>query len=78
MNGCERMRKGPLIAAGVQFIIGIVMVIVGSIFYNPILTDWNDWVLWFGIIIFGIGLIVMVVAFIKKPSADDAPAKESQ
>ena len=72
------MRKGPLIAAGVQYAIGIVMVIVGSIFYNPILTDWNDWVLWFGIIIFGIGLIVMVVAFIKKPSAEDEPAKKSE
>ncbi len=71
------MRKGPLIAAGVQFIIGIVMVIVGSVFYNPVLTDWNDWVLWFGIIIFGIGLIVMVVAFIKKPGADEESAKES-
>jgi len=70
------MRKGPLIAAGVQFVIGIVMVIVGSIFYDSDLTTWNDWVLWFGIIIFGIGLIVMVVAFIKKPSADDEPAKK--
>jgi protein-S-isoprenylcysteine O-methyltransferase Ste14 len=72
------MRKGPLIAAGVQFVIGIVMVIVGSIFYDSDLTTWNDWVLWFGIIIFGIGLIVMVVAFIKKPSADDEPAKKSE
>lgn len=72
------MRKGPLIVAGVQYAIGIAMVIVGSIFYNPILTDWNDWVLWFGIIIFGIGLIVMVVAFIKKPSAEDEPAKKSE
>ena len=72
------MRKGPLIAAGVQYAIGIVMVIVGSIFYDSDLTTWNDWVLWFGIIIFGIGLIVMVVAFIKKPSADDEPAKKSE
>jgi len=72
------MRKGPLIAAGVQFVIGIVMVIVGSIFYDSDLTNWNDWILWFGIIIFGIGLIVMVVAFIKKPSADDEPAKKSE
>ncbi|MCE7744726.1 MAG: hypothetical protein ACTSUW_00895 [Candidatus Heimdallarchaeota archaeon] len=72
------MRKGPLIAAGVQYAIGIAMVIVGSIFYDSNLTTWNDWVLWFGIIIFGIGLIVMVVAFIKKPSADDEPAKKSE
>ncbi len=72
------MRKGPLIAAGVQYAIGIIMVIVGSIFYDSDLTTWNDWVLWFGIIIFGIGLIVMVVAFIKKPSADDEPAKKSE
>ncbi len=72
------MRKGPLIAAGVQYVIGIAMVIVGSIFYDSDLTTWNDWVLWFGIIIFGIGLIVMVVAFIKKPSADDEPAKKSE
>lgn len=72
------MRKGPLIAAGVQYVIGIAMVIVGSIFYDSNLNTWNDWVLWFGIIIFGIGLIVMVVAFIKKPSADDEPAKKSE
>ena len=72
------MRKGPLIAAGVQYAIGIVMVIVGSIFYDSNLNTWNDWVLWFGIIIFGIGLIVMVVAFIKKPSAEDEPAKKSE
>ncbi len=72
------MRKGPLIAAGVQYAIGIAMVIVGSIFYDSNLTTWNDWVLWFGIIIFGIGLIVMVVAFIKKPSADDEPTKKSE
>lgn len=72
------MRKGPLIAAGVQYAIGIAMVIVGSIFYDSNLTNWNDWVLWFGIIIFGIGLIVMVVAFIKKPSADDEPTKKSE
>ena len=50
------MRKGPLIAAGVQYAIGIVMVIVGSIFYDANLNTWNDWVLWFGIIIFGIRL----------------------
>ena len=72
------MRKGPLIAAGVQYAIGIAMVIVGSIFYDANLNTWNDWVLWFGIIIFGIGLIVMVVAFIKKPIADDEPAKKSE
>ena len=72
------MRKGPLIAAGVQYAIGIVMIIVGSIFYDANLNTWNDWVLWFGIIIFGIGLIVMVVAFIKKPSAEDEPAKKSE
>ena len=72
------MRKGPLIAAGVQYAIGIAMVIVGSIFYDSNLNTWNDWVLWFGIIIFGIGLIVMVVAFIKKPSAEDEPAKKSE
>ncbi|MBK5112491.1 MAG: hypothetical protein KGD59_12905 [Candidatus Heimdallarchaeota archaeon] len=72
------MRKGPLIAAGVQYIIGIALVIVGSVKYDSILTNWNDWVLWFGIIIFGIGLIVMVVAFIKKPSSEDEPAKESE
>jgi len=72
------MRKGPLIAAGAQYAIGIAMVIVGSIFYDSNLNTWNDWILWFGIIIFGIGLIVMVVAFIKKPSADDEPAKKSE
>ena len=46
------MRKGPLIAAGIMFVIGIVMIVVGSIFYDPGL--WADWLLWFGITIFGI------------------------
>ncbi|MCF2142267.1 MAG: hypothetical protein K9W42_01015 [Candidatus Heimdallarchaeota archaeon] len=68
------MRKGPLIAAGIMFVIGITMVIVGSIFYVPL--AWSDWLLWFGIIIFGIGLIVMVVAFIKKPGAKEEATSE--
>ena len=67
------MRKGPFIAAIVQFVIGIIMIIVGAIMYDPL--TWSDWLLWFGIIIFGIGLIVLVVAFIKKPGADEEPAK---
>jgi len=71
------MRKGPLIAAGIMFLIGIAMVIVGSVFYVPL--AWSDWLLWFGIIIFGIGLIVMVVAFIKKPGAEEKTAgKEAE
>ena len=68
------MRKGPLIAAGIMFVIGIAMIVVGSIFYAPL--AWSDWLLWFGIIIFGIGLIVMVVAFIKKPGAKEQTPPE--
>ncbi|MHA1242945.1 MAG: hypothetical protein ACTSP7_00090 [Candidatus Heimdallarchaeota archaeon] len=62
------MRKGPLIAAGILSLIGLIMITVGGIFYgqDPIIT-WGNWVLWFGLIFINIGLIVLVIAFIKKP-----------
>ena len=72
------MRKGPLIAAGIHGIIGLAMIIVGAVFYNPILTDWNDWVLWFGIVIIGLGLIVLVVAFIRKPGETEESKEETE
>lgn len=77
----KKLRKGPLIAAGIHGIIGLAMIIVGAVFYNSILTDWNDWVLWFGIILIGLGLIVLVVAFIRKPGAGEdkkVPEKENE
>lgn len=70
------MRKGPLIAAGIQGLIGVVMIIIGAVFYDGAdLTAWPHWVLWFGLVLIGIGLIVMVVAFIKKPSEETEPKK---
>lgn len=75
---CKTMRKGPLIAAGIEGIIGLAMVIVGSIFYdinNP--TTWAAWVLWLGIVVFGIALIILVIAFIKKPGETEE-AEETQ
>ncbi len=63
------MRKGPLIAAGVEGITGLIMIIVGAIFYNEIdLLLWPEWIMWIGIVILGFGMIILVVAFIKKPS----------
>ncbi|MHA1306588.1 MAG: hypothetical protein ACTSO7_04820 [Candidatus Heimdallarchaeota archaeon] len=59
------MRKGPLIAAGVLFAIGLILIIIGGIFYTPL--EWGGWLLWFGIIFVNISLIVLVIAFIKKP-----------
>ena len=72
------MRKGPLIAAGVEGIIGLVMIIVGAIFYDisdP--TTWAAWVMWFGIVFIGLGLIVLVVAFIKKPGEESKEVAET-
>jgi protein-S-isoprenylcysteine O-methyltransferase Ste14 len=62
------LKKGPLIAAGAHWLIGILMIIFGSIYY--IQGTWSDWLLWFGLIIFGLGLIVLVTGFVKKPSAE--------
>ncbi|MEA2071353.1 MAG: hypothetical protein U9O98_08690 [Asgard group archaeon] len=61
------MNKGPLIAVAIHGVIGTIMLVVGAIYYEPLY--WSDWLMWFGIIIIGIGLIVLVVAFIKKPGA---------
>ena len=71
------MRKSPLIAAGVEGIIGLVMIIVGAIFYNEAdLIVWPEWVMWIGIVFFGLALIILVVAFIKKPSeGEEKPQK---
>jgi hypothetical protein len=60
------MRKSPLIAAITLVVIGIGFVITGAIAYNQ--GDWADWILWSGLVVFNIGLIVLVTAFIKKPS----------
>jgi len=66
------VRKGPLIAAIVNIVIGIAMTILGAVMYNDgNLYNWPDWVMWFGIIIVGIGLIVLIVTFIKKPGAEE-------
>jgi len=67
------LRKGPLIAAGILALIGLIMITVGGIFYgqDPIIT-WGNWVLWFGLIFVNIGLIVLVIAFIKKPEEKEA------
>ncbi|HUT81770.1 MAG TPA: hypothetical protein VMZ29_11260 [Candidatus Bathyarchaeia archaeon] len=70
------MRKGPLIAAGILSGISIIMVIIGGVMFIPGL--WSDWLLWFGIVVFNIGLIILVIAFIKKPGADEEePAKKA-
>ena len=62
------MRKGPLIAAGILGVIGLIMITVGGIFYGSAeIITWGNWVLWFGLIFINIGLIVLVIAFIKKP-----------
>jgi len=69
------LRKGPLIAAGVLFVIGLIMITIGGIFYGPI--TWGGWILWFGVVFVNISLIVLVIAFIKKPeekeSTEQAP-----
>ena len=70
------MRKGPLIAAIILFVISITMTIIGGVMFSTGL--WSDWLLWFGIVIFNIGLIILVVSFIKKPGADEEnSAKEN-
>ncbi|MBN1330740.1 MAG: hypothetical protein JXA54_14810 [Candidatus Heimdallarchaeota archaeon] len=68
------MRKGPLIAAGILFGVSIIMIIIGGVMFTPGL--WPDWLLWFGIVIFNIGLIILVISFIKKPGAEEEPAKK--
>ncbi|NHJ47872.1 MAG: hypothetical protein FK733_08800 [Asgard group archaeon] len=60
------MKKGPFIASIILVVIGIIFVIVGAILYVP--TEWSDYILWSGLIVFNIGLIVLVTSFIKKPS----------
>ena len=69
------MRKGPLIAAGIIFALGLVQVIVGAIYYA---IPWGEWLLWIGLIFVNISLIVMVIAFIKKPEAKETPEEEAQ
>lgn len=72
------MRKSPLIAAGVEGIIGLVMIIVGAIFYNEAVIDWPEWVMWFGIVFVGLAMIILVVAFIKKPGESDEKAQTAE
>ncbi|MFW9922781.1 MAG: hypothetical protein ACFFDW_05765 [Candidatus Thorarchaeota archaeon] len=72
------MRKGPLIASAIEGVIGLAMIIVGSVFYDSNLTNWNDWVLWFGIVLIGLALIIMVVAFIKKPGEEGAKEEKTE
>jgi hypothetical protein len=62
------MKKGPFIASIVLLVIGIVMVIIGAILYNPL--SLTDYVLWCGLIVFNVGLIVLVTSFIKKPTEE--------
>jgi hypothetical protein len=62
------MRKGPLIAAITLVIIGIGFVIIGAIAYTQ--GGWADWILWSGLLVFNVGLIVLVTAFIKKPATE--------
>ena len=69
------MRKGPLIAAGIEGAIGLAMIIVGAILYEPL--TWSDWVMWIGIVLIGLALIIMVVAFIKKPGAESEKPTEA-
>jgi protein-S-isoprenylcysteine O-methyltransferase Ste14 len=70
------MRKGPLIAAITLVIIGIGFVITGAIAYTQ--GDWSDWILWSGLLVFNIGLIVLVTAFIKKPTTKSDESSISQ
>ena len=73
------MRKSPLIAAGIEGIIGLVMIIVGAIFYNEADSIiWPEWVMWIGIVIFGLALIILVVAFIKKPGEGEEKAQTTE
>jgi len=75
----KKMRKSPLIAAGIEGIIGLVMIIVGAIFYNEAeLPVWPEWVMWIGIVIFGLALIILVVAFIKKPGEGEEEAQTTE
>jgi len=69
------LRKGTLIAAIIMFVIGIAMVTVGGINFSAAI--WHDWVLWFGVVIFDIGLIVLVISFIKKPSEETVKTPEA-
>lgn len=73
------MRKGPLIAAGIEGTIGLVMSIVGAIYYDEANSiAWPEWVMWLGIVIFGLALIVLVVAFIKKPGESEEKAQTAE
>jgi len=63
------LRKGPLIAAGIIALIGLIMITIGGIFYGLV---WGSWILWIGLIILNISLIVLVIAFIKKPEEKEA------
>jgi hypothetical protein len=69
------MRKGPLIAAVIEAVVGLAMIIVGAIFRQPF--QWSDYVLWIGIIIVNISLIVLVIAFIKKPGEKEETTSEA-
>ncbi len=62
------MKKGPLITSIILLVIGLGLVITGAITYTQ--GDWADWTLWSGLFVFNIGLIILVTAFIKKPSAE--------
>lgn len=62
------MKKGPFIASVILLVIGLGFVITGAITYT--LGDWADWILWLGLIVFNIGLIILVTAFIKKPATE--------
>ena len=73
------MRKGPLIAAGIIFALGLVQVIVGGIYYTPAPdpATWGTWLLWIGLIFINISLIVMVIAFIKKLEEKETTEEEA-
>ncbi|MBD3189806.1 MAG: hypothetical protein GF308_04140 [Candidatus Heimdallarchaeota archaeon] len=74
------MKKGPLIAAGVIALIALAGIIVGATAFpwEPNNTkNVGQWLFWFGIIFIGQSLIVMIVAFIKKPGAEGEEAAEA-
>ena len=63
------MRKGPLIAAGIIALIGLIMTTIGGIFYVLL---WGQWLLWIGLIFVNISLIVLVNTQKKPPKNKEA------
>jgi hypothetical protein len=70
------MKKGPLIASIVLLVLGVGLIITGSVMYEPLQIP--DYLLWSGLIVFNVGLIVLVTAFLKRDKKkDETPTTNS-